>query len=219
MENNETVTKIFRNSGKDYNDLGRFEDCLNLTGYRYILASVPKAFPIPMSLGMCVPDICTVQDFNNFKSYLVSMINLVIPELFEGLKGFDLSLQLNTDDLHFEDSQQKNDEVTKADATSWLVVLFIFFFTLTVVICSLAEWYFKKENQKKQNERRQKLANRAQKKKQKRASVNVDNDDRDKSLDRSMSSSNDGGDGSGKRKKKKVKTETKMERVIKCFSI
>ena len=60
LSNNETVEKMFRNSGKDYNDLGRYEDCLNTKGFRYILASVPKAFPIAMSLGMCVPDVCTV---------------------------------------------------------------------------------------------------------------------------------------------------------------
>ena len=60
LENNETVERIFRFSGKDYNDLGRYEDCLNEKGFRYILASVPKALPIPMSVGLCVPDVCSV---------------------------------------------------------------------------------------------------------------------------------------------------------------
>ena len=57
MKYNKTVSRIFRNSGKDYNDLGRYEDCLNIKDkeFRYILASVPKAFPIPMNLGICVP--------------------------------------------------------------------------------------------------------------------------------------------------------------------
>lgn len=96
LENDEVVAQIFRNSGKDYNDLGRYEDCLNLSGFRYILATVPKAFPIPMALGMCVPDVCTVQDFNGFKVYLVQAINLLIPEVFANLKGFDLKIRLNT---------------------------------------------------------------------------------------------------------------------------
>ena len=51
---------MFRNSGKDYNDLGRYDDCLKLTDYRYILASVPHVFPIPMALGLCVPAACSV---------------------------------------------------------------------------------------------------------------------------------------------------------------
>lgn len=71
LVNNETVERIIRNSGKDYNDLGRYYDCLNATGFRYILATVPRALPIGISVGMCVPEVCTVQDFNNFKSYIV----------------------------------------------------------------------------------------------------------------------------------------------------
>ena len=61
-----------------------------------------------MVLGMCIPDVCTVQDFNNFKPYLVLSINKVIPELFRGIKGFDLRVQLETGDLQFEDSYKRN---------------------------------------------------------------------------------------------------------------
>jgi len=60
LANNETVERILRNSGKDYNDLGRYYDCLNTTGFRYILASVPHALPIGISVGMCIPEVCTV---------------------------------------------------------------------------------------------------------------------------------------------------------------
>lgn len=86
MQNNKTLYLIFRNSGKDYNDLGRYEDCLELKnyedGFRYIVGTVSKAFHIPMSLGLCLPKVCTVQDFNNFKPYLVEEINKYIPEIF-----------------------------------------------------------------------------------------------------------------------------------------
>ena len=59
--NNETLEEILRNSGKDYNDLGRYEDCTyELEDFHYILVTVPKAFPIPISLGLCVPKICTI---------------------------------------------------------------------------------------------------------------------------------------------------------------
>lgn len=96
---NETLEVIFRNSGKDYNDLGRFEDCSNYTDFSYILASVPNAFPIPMSVGMCVPAICTISDYNNLKPSIVASINEAIPDLFKGVKGFNLDEKLNTDDL------------------------------------------------------------------------------------------------------------------------
>ena len=88
----DTLNRVFRNSGKDYNDLGRYEDCLNLTDYRYILATVLKIFPIPMSVGICVPSACTISDFNSFKPIFVNGINLLIPDLFAGIKGFDLEI-------------------------------------------------------------------------------------------------------------------------------
>lgn len=55
---------MFRNSGKDYNDLGRYDDCSANTNYRYLLASISKGLPISMNLGLCVPSICTAKDFN-----------------------------------------------------------------------------------------------------------------------------------------------------------
>jgi len=45
----------------------------------------------------------------------------------------------------FEDSESKNNEITRASALSWFVVLFIFFFIMSVILSSLASWYFKKE--------------------------------------------------------------------------
>lgn len=162
LANNETIEKIIRNSGKDYNDLGRYEDCYMTKGYRYILATVPHAFPIPMSLGVCVPSACTVQDFNNFKSYLVQAVNGLIPELFAGVKGFDTQhTQLTTDDLLFEDSYKRNQEVTRADAWGWITVLLIVFFVFATVLSSVASWYYKKEADRKLAERREKLAKKS----------------------------------------------------------
>ena len=141
-ENSEIVDNVFRNSGKDYNDLGRYEDCLNVTDFHYVLASVPNVFPIPMSLGLCVPSICSLDDFKNFKPYLVKMLNAMIPVVFEGIKGFDLSVKVTESDMFFEDSKEKNKEATRASAGSWIVVLLIIFFTLAVLISSFAAWYF-----------------------------------------------------------------------------
>ena len=84
IEYNKTAARILRYSGKDYNDLGKYEDCLNIKAedFNYILATIPKAFPIPISLGICVPAICSTEDFNQAKSYLIQEINEYIPEIF-----------------------------------------------------------------------------------------------------------------------------------------
>lgn len=113
LTENATIYFMFRNSGKDYNDLGRYDDCSANTNYRYLLASISKGLPISMNLGLCVPSICTAKDFNQlFKSTLITVINTMIPEFFEGVKGFNTSIQLNSDDLSFYDSRDLNKDST-----------------------------------------------------------------------------------------------------------
>lgn len=86
---NQTLEKMYRNSGKDYNDLGRYDDCLRIPDFHYILASIPKALPIPMALGMCVPSNCSVSDFITFKPFLIEALNGIILNLFDDVKGFN----------------------------------------------------------------------------------------------------------------------------------
>ena len=55
MTYNNTVMHIFRNSGKDYNDFGRYEDCSDIQHFNYFMVTVLKKFPIPITLGLCLP--------------------------------------------------------------------------------------------------------------------------------------------------------------------
>lgn len=152
LENEDTLENIYRNSGKDYNDFGRYEDCLNISDYSYILISVPKVFPIPMSIGLCLPDACTIEDLNEFKPFLVQSLNYIVPTAFEGIKGFNLQTHLDDKDVIIEDSEKKNKEITKAGGLSWIIVMLVIFFILSVILSSFAAWYFKKENEKFQLE-------------------------------------------------------------------
>jgi hypothetical protein len=43
-----------------------------------------------MYLGLCLPEVCSIADMNLFKPTLVMVINQVIAEVFQGVKGFDL---------------------------------------------------------------------------------------------------------------------------------
>lgn len=95
----DTIENIIRNSGKDYNDFGRYEDCLNITDYYYILVTMPKAFPIPISIGLCLPNKCTKKDVENFKPYMLDFINGAIPEVFDGIKGFDAKKIIKASDI------------------------------------------------------------------------------------------------------------------------
>ena len=55
IQYNDTVLHIFRNSGKDYNDYGRFDDCVNMHNFNYFIAMILDRFPIPFTLGLCLP--------------------------------------------------------------------------------------------------------------------------------------------------------------------
>lgn len=102
-----------------------------------------------MSIGLCIPNVCKVSDFNDYKPYLVPLLNSIIPEVFEGIKGFDLQIKISNEDLMFENSEAKNKEITRGNAVSWMIVLLSFFFIFSMILSSFASWYFKKENEKR----------------------------------------------------------------------
>jgi hypothetical protein len=55
MTLSETAFHMFRNSGKDINDFGRYSDCVDKYNFNYYMATILEKFPVPMSLGLCVP--------------------------------------------------------------------------------------------------------------------------------------------------------------------
>ena len=69
--------KIYHNSGKDYNDFGRFEECESMPDFNYILGVVNtgKKLANPLSWGLCMPIVCKDFDLNEYKSYIVETIN------------------------------------------------------------------------------------------------------------------------------------------------
>ena len=72
----DSVIHIIRNSGKDYNDYGRYRDCLETAHQQmnYFLVSILDKFPVPLSIGLCLPHPCAVEDLETFKPTLVPFI-------------------------------------------------------------------------------------------------------------------------------------------------
>jgi len=134
---------MFDLSGKDYNDFGRYQACLGTERFHYILATVPHAWPIPVSLGLCVPLECKVADFEEFKPVIVQGLNAAIPVLFKGIKGVDPNKQLGTSDLQFKDSQAENNRVSTVDFGAVFVMILIILFT-GFGICGSVLWFLKR---------------------------------------------------------------------------
>jgi hypothetical protein len=89
--------------------------------------------------------VCTIADFNEFKPYMISAVNGLLPELFAGVKGYDMSTQIGEGDLHFANSYQLNREVTQADAFEWFTVLVLVMFAVAAVAASFARSYFQRQ--------------------------------------------------------------------------
>jgi len=133
LSNSHIIGIMYDLSGKDYNDFGRYDECLNQNGFAYILGSIPHKWSVPVAIGFCIPNECTTQDFMDMRPYIVDAINEALPTVFGEIKGFDLNNTLTTTDLEFRNSQLENQRVTKADFGSLLIVMFVFLFVFMVI--------------------------------------------------------------------------------------
>lgn len=169
---------------------------------------MPRGLPIPVSVGLCVPQACTIQDFNEFKPYMVSAVNGLLPELFAGIKGFDVSTQIGEGDLHFANSYALNREVTQADAFEWFTAFVLVMFAAGAVVASFARSYFQRQAAQRQAERREKLAANT--------SLNRESAETAEAL---LFPDEQEEDHSSRKKRRKPKKARTMERVVKCFSL
>lgn len=155
---------------------------------------------------------------------MVSALNALIPDLFQGVKGFDPKTQLDTDDLHFEDAQKRNQEVTRADAWGWITVILIVFFVFGTILSSVASWYYKKEAEKRLEERRARRSNKNKKPKDQVATSAVIAAEVDALLNSQAAveaspSKEQSEPLQSKRKRKRGKKGSALERVVKSFSL
>lgn len=77
------------------------------------------------------------------------------------MKGFDPNTQLNTEDLQFDESKILNAEVIKFDGGSFITIVLIAFFTISVIVSSFIMWYKRRQAQKIEEERITRLGSRS----------------------------------------------------------
>lgn len=115
MKNSDKIIQMARNSGKDYNDFGLMDDCEHDPEFDYLLGSVTtaKKFPIPISMGFCMPTVCNEANLNEIKPYIMKALNNQIPYIFETNQFFNFTnTNLVPDDIHFANSKELNAQVT-----------------------------------------------------------------------------------------------------------
>lgn len=63
------------------------------------MVTVLKKFPIPFTMGLCLPEQCQLADLDEFKPFLTKAINGALPNMFEGVKGFDVTPTVSESDV------------------------------------------------------------------------------------------------------------------------
>ena len=134
MTNRKQVEQIYRYSGKDYNDFGRYEDCKDLPNFNYLLAEIHQEnLTHPLAMGICLPDRCKEVDLNSFKSYLLPALNAEFPVIFENVSTL-ANIELSNDDLVFVDTERENKEASEFDFIAAFFLFITFSMILTVII-------------------------------------------------------------------------------------
>lgn len=118
---------IIRNSGHDYNDFGRYRDCRTVHHMNYFLVSILDKFPVPMAVGLCLPEECALADVDNFKPTLLRAIQSALPNMLEEVRGFEnVNTTLTEADIRIVSPELENAKITKFTKESFFVCTLIF---------------------------------------------------------------------------------------------
>jgi hypothetical protein len=105
------------------------------------MSTIMNKFPIPMSMGLCLPKECTLDDLQEFKPFLLKVVNGVLPEEFEHVRHFnETKLNITSEDLLFVSPILENEKITKFNGTTFLICVILSLFIVTVVIATVMLW-------------------------------------------------------------------------------
>ena len=161
--------KIFRFSGKDYNDFGRYKACESSKEFSYLLGIVDdrKKLSNPLSVGLCLPAVCQESDLNAMKPYFLPIINEMVPQKFWNVKGLNLThLQLNSNDIQFVNSSDLNEKVFSFDKLSFGFIVLMIVLFLIAILCSVISQMMYKKHKKEYRQKRRKLKELAKQQKE-----------------------------------------------------
>lgn len=119
------------NSGRDLNDLGRYDACNDLNFTRYIVFNT-YGLPMGVFLGICGPRECTVDNYNSVRPFLAEYGNKIIASLNIDAKLFDVNL--TESNFLFVDSLLKNTEIKSMNVPTALAILFFGIFGVLCLI-------------------------------------------------------------------------------------
>ena len=117
------------------------------------MITVLHRFPVPFTLGLCLPPQCQLEDLNDFKPFMTKAINAALPNMFENVKGFTSAPTVEEKDIDIVDPKQANKEMQKINAVSVIALALILFFGGTSIVATFFLWFKAKDALKIQRAR------------------------------------------------------------------
>lgn len=111
-----------------------------MPGFDYLLAitSFSKQIYNPMSVGLCIPNVCKESDLNSFKPYVIPAVNDQLSFIFSQVKSINSSsLQLKNSEVRFVYSKQYNQSTTQFTFSSIMFIFVVCALLITVLISSI----------------------------------------------------------------------------------
>ena len=212
------MAEVFRNSGKDYNDFGRYKQCKNKEGFVYYLLTCKddgkcsEKFLTTMSIGLCVPEQCAVEDIESILPEFLYMINsIAIPYEFThiGKKNDSNPHFWYFSDLKIVNSEEKNKEVTTIRFGNILMIILLIAIGASVIGSTVYGWTEEKKLLKEKQLEKAKIAEENMKRKDPKFRGEQD-------LDESYSTVQDKTEPSSIKQKviDSFKIQTSMERMM-----
>ena len=107
---------------------------------RYFLLSILEKIPVPLSLGLCLPQPCSIKDVEDFKPKLVEIISSSLPYLFEEVRGFEDKNSLDPDDFKIFEPIVENKQATHFGKGSCLTVVLSAWIVMLSIVSTAIAW-------------------------------------------------------------------------------
>ena len=157
-ENTRAFASIYRLTGKDYNDFGKFANCVDNPRTHYSLIQCKEErcndkFPIDMSIGACFPKECSAEDISWLLPHILPLVNEhIIPYQFANVNDVDKKLKevnISADEVRFVDVVAENKKVTSFGIGTFCAFLMCSVLIALIVGSTFADWFFKNKEFKK----------------------------------------------------------------------
>ena len=116
-------------SGKEVNSLGEYLSCRKVGNSRYILLEMKNNSPFKMMLGVCVPALCTITEYNNLMKN--GLLREILP-VYLNYSNLEIgNLEIDVEESKFIDPIDEEEKYGALGVGFWVVIFLVIIFIFT----------------------------------------------------------------------------------------